>query len=137
MNSEHLHRVESVRARRRYACADGALTVLHEAKEARDTAPAFLRLKHPREHKDAKATLRYEEILFLQRYAHRQVCLSTKAKGTSDFRSCLPCMRDCHERDCLPDKAGTTFDGVIESLMAQSAQSCQWIAILLLCRVNG
>lgn len=55
----------------------------------------------------------------MQRHAHRQVCLNTKAKGISDFRSCSPCMRDCHERDCMPDKVGTTFDGVIEGLMAQ------------------
>lgn len=27
-------------------------------------------------------------------------------------------MRDCHERDCIPDKAGTTTDGVIEGLLA-------------------
>jgi hypothetical protein len=60
MNSEHLCRVESVRARRRYACADRALTVLHEAKEAGEMAAACLRLKLPREHKGAKATFRYE-----------------------------------------------------------------------------
>jgi hypothetical protein len=113
MNSEHLCRVESVRARRRYACADRALTVLHEAKEAGEMAAACLRLKLPREHKGAKATFRYERDSILA-----TACAQTGLPEHESHRYIrLPIVLTLHAG--LPDKAGTTFDGLIESLMAQ------------------
>lgn len=57
----------------------------------------------------------------LRRLAHRQVRLNITFRGTSDFRSCLPCMWDCHKRKCVLSK----------DCQRKLAHSCLWIPIHL------
>ena len=127
--------MESVCARRRYAwCRQGAnCTTTHRAKEAGDTAPTLTRLKQPYEYDGAKVTAMCKAVLFLQCQEHRQVCLTTEIKRNSRLPIVLTLHVALPRVRCIPDKAGTAFDGVIEGLVALTSAFLllyQWMPTL-------